>query len=417
MRMTSALSGSLYLSLAQGVFALSGYAVNVGLARILGPEVYGQYGVTLSVLIWLEILLSFGLATATTKMAAESPESARAIARTAIQWTVACSVILFLLVLLFSGFVGQWLSDGRISILLKIASVDLLFYGAMKVMMAVQNGVRRYARTAWIIVLYAICKVVLILGFTVLGWGVEWALAGNFLASLVGLAVGLSLMGPLGRRPMEKAWLSPAFKISLPATLWAICIILLMSTDVWAAKAIIGGSEMGYYVAAGALAKLIYFLSTGIRMIVLPEISTQMVQGGYQRAGKFFTRMIVIFLPLMLGLLLVMAVFSEQIVILVYSETYLASAPLFRVLLMGYFAITFGEFFCHGLTAIGKAWSAGLLFGVLSLISLPVNVLLAEKTGIVGPAWGFGLLSVVGALFSCGLLFFAFHRFSGLKHR
>jgi len=55
---SSAFSGSVFLSLAQCAFALSGYLVNVGLARFLGPTGYGQYGVTISVLTWLEILLS-----------------------------------------------------------------------------------------------------------------------------------------------------------------------------------------------------------------------------------------------------------------------------------------------------------------------------------------------------------------------
>ena len=44
----SSLRGAATLSAAQGLYVLSGYVLNVVLARFLGPGSYGVYGVVLS---------------------------------------------------------------------------------------------------------------------------------------------------------------------------------------------------------------------------------------------------------------------------------------------------------------------------------------------------------------------------------
>lgn len=403
--MNSALSGSFFLSLGQVVFALCGYLVNVGLARILGPEIYGQYGVTISVLLWLEILLSFGLATATTKMAAESPESAGTIVSLTLKYTACFSLILLSLTLFMAPYVAGWFSDEQISLYLQIAAIDLLFYGILKVLMGVYNGIRKYATTSFIITIYAISKAGLIVGLAGTGFGIEGALVGNFAASVCGVIVGLGFVKDLEKRPVDRKRFYSVLKISLPSTMWAICIILLMSTDLWVAKAMIGGETIGYYVAAAALAKLVYFLSTGFRMTVLPEISARIVNSGYRKARISIIRMTLYFLPVMLGVIFLLIIFSDRIVALVYSEAYSPASPILRVMLPAYFAVTFCEFFCHALTAIGKAWSAALIFGVLSLISVPANIVMVKKVGIIGAVYGFGGLSGIGAVISCIMLF------------
>jgi stage V sporulation protein B len=404
----SALSGSFFLTLAQVAFAFSGYLVNVGLARILGPDVYGQYGVTISVLIWLEILLSFGLATVTTKMSAEFPASAKEIVKLTLKYTIFCSLILFFLTLFLAKPIAEWLSDDEICVFLRIAAIDLLFYGILKVLMAVNIGIRRYARTSLIIIVYAISKAGFILGLAVGGLGIKGALVGNFVATVFGLFIGFWFMRQLEESAVKRDRFYSAMKISLPSTIWAICIILLMSTDLWAAKAMVGGEAIGYYVAAAALAKLIYFLSTGIRMIVLPEISARIAKSGYEVAKNSMVRMTLYFLPAMLGLIFMLHFFSDQIVRIVYSKAYSPAAPILRVMLLAYFAVTFCEFFCHALTAVGKAWTAAKVFLVLSLLSVPVNIIMVKKSGIIGAVYGFGTLSGIGAVASCILLFHIF---------
>ncbi len=404
--MNKAVSGSFYLSLAQCIFAISGYLVNIGLARVLGPEVYGQYGVTISVLVWLEILLSTGLSTATTKMVAEKSESAGSIAWLFLRYMGICSLILFIVVMGLGGFMAKWLSDEQLEIYIRIAAIDLLFYGYLKILMAVHNGVRKYAGTSVIIIVYAISKAVFILGLAGFGFSIEGALVGNFIATLMGLIAGFFLVIRLDDAPLETKEVMPALKLTFPSTIWAVCIILLMSTDLWVAKAIIGGQQIGYYVAAAALARIVYLLSTGIRIIVLPEISKLIACGNYGKAKESLIRMTIGFLPVLLGLTVFLNVFSERIISIVYSVSYKPAAPLLSIMVVGYFALTYCEFFSRALTAIGKVWHSAGIFLFISLCSIPINIFLIKKFGILGAAYGLVILSCIGALTS-GI--FVFH--------
>ncbi|MDQ1237937.1 MAG: hypothetical protein QG577_121 [Thermodesulfobacteriota bacterium] len=363
----SAVAGSFFLSGAQLVFAASGYLVNVGLARILGPNAYGQYGVTISILVWLEILLSMGLATVTAKMAAESPESAKTITMLTLHYVAALSIILYGIAWVTAKPIGSLLLDEEIAVYLKIAAIDLLFFGVLKVLTVVNNGIRAYARASLITITYAISKAALILGLAASGFGVKGALLGNIGATVFGLIIALFFMKQLQEQPIDRKRFLSVLKISLPTTIWAICIILLMSMDLWVAKAIVGGEKTGYYVAAMALARLVYILSTGARTIVLPEISSRLARKGYRQARRSLARMTLIFLPAMLFSILLLGLFSEQLVRIVYSEVYSPAVPILRVLLVAYFAVTFCEFFSDALTAIGKATSNTLRIGTAGL--------------------------------------------------
>jgi len=402
---SSAFSGSVFLSLAQCAFALSGYLVNVGLARFLGPTGYGQYGVTISVLTWLEILLSTGLVTTATKLTAEMPRSATSIVWLTLRYMAVFSVFLFVVSQLLSRPISIWLSDESIRVYLQIAFIDLLFYGFMKVIMGVQNGLRKYIRTSVIVFSYAVSKAVLILGLAGGGLLVKGALVGNFLATIVGIGVGFLLTRGLDNHTVDRDQFRYAARITLPSTVWAVSVLLLMSTDLWVAKAMIGGKEIGYYVAAATLARLIYVLSTGVRIIVLPEVSSLLANGAHRKARRSIMQLMMGFLPILLGMAIGLQLFSEQIIVLVFSETYRPAAPILRWMGWGYLAITYCEFFARGLTALGKVWHSAMIFLVLSLSSVPVHVLLVREAGILGAVYGFCMLAGIGALGGCIALF------------
>ena len=401
----SAFSGSIFLTLAQCVFALSGYLVNVGLARFLGPTGYGQYGVTISVLTWLEILLSTGLVTTATKLTAEMPKSAMAIVGLTLRYMAVFSVLLFVAAQFLSKSISIWFSDEIIRVYLQIAFIDLLFYGVMKVIMGVQNGLRKYIRTSVIVLSYAVSKAVLILGLAGGGFLIKGALVGNFLATMVGIGVGFLLTRGLDNHILHRERFRYAARITLPSTVWAVSVVLLMSTDLWVAKAMIGGMEIGYYVAAATLARLIYVLSTGVRVIVLPEVSSLLANGAYRKVRRSILQLMMGFLPVLMVMAIALQVFSEQIIVLVFSEAYRPAAPILKLMGWGYLAITYCEFFARGLTAVGKVWHSAVIFLVLSLSSVPVNVLWVREAGILGAVYGFCTLTGIGALVGCVTLF------------
>ena len=77
--------GTIYLMSAQLIFLISSYAVHFGLGRYLGPELYGTFGIILSLLTICRVFVEPGTVRAISKYTAERKELAVAIKNQAIK--------------------------------------------------------------------------------------------------------------------------------------------------------------------------------------------------------------------------------------------------------------------------------------------------------------------------------------------
>jgi O-antigen/teichoic acid export membrane protein len=57
----SVLRGTLYRIAAQAAFVASGYAIHIGLGRLLGPSEYGIYAVVISLMTMVNLVLVTGM--------------------------------------------------------------------------------------------------------------------------------------------------------------------------------------------------------------------------------------------------------------------------------------------------------------------------------------------------------------------
>ena len=71
--------GTIYLMFAQAVFVASGYAIHIGLARLLGPSDYGIYAVVISLMTMVNLILTTGIPQAVSKCVAHDDGGAEEI--------------------------------------------------------------------------------------------------------------------------------------------------------------------------------------------------------------------------------------------------------------------------------------------------------------------------------------------------
>src|SRR5262245_30020825 len=87
--------GTRQLFLARVFFFASAYVVAAILARNLGPADYGVYGVVISQLLWLEIVVSAGVPAAAAKLIADGRYDVGEVERSARTLLLGVSVLLF----------------------------------------------------------------------------------------------------------------------------------------------------------------------------------------------------------------------------------------------------------------------------------------------------------------------------------
>ena len=72
--------GTIYLMAAQAAFVASGYAIHIGLARLLGPSDYGIYAVVISLMTMVNLILTTGIPQAVSKYVAHDDDGMKCIA-------------------------------------------------------------------------------------------------------------------------------------------------------------------------------------------------------------------------------------------------------------------------------------------------------------------------------------------------
>ncbi|MGH7454961.1 MAG: lipopolysaccharide biosynthesis protein, partial [bacterium] len=179
--MSSFTRGTFLLMAAQGVFMLSGYALNVFLARYFGPEIYGQFGVAMAVLVWVEFFVINGVPTAMQKFLSEASDNAAALVRLGRQLQFGYVLAIFALFAAVTPLISSGLRDPALKQFLWIAAPDIVLYGLYWFYLGVHSGLHRFESQAVVIVCYGIGKVTSSIGLVMMGAGIAGALIGNFL--------------------------------------------------------------------------------------------------------------------------------------------------------------------------------------------------------------------------------------------
>lgn len=123
--------------LGNGLLLLSGIII----ARLLGKDLYGEYGVVKLTMFYIAMFACFGLGTTSTKYIAnfvgENKTHVRSIMRDAMKITLCFSSALALLILIFANQLANFLDAPQLSMALRFMSIIIVF----KALNTTQNGV------------------------------------------------------------------------------------------------------------------------------------------------------------------------------------------------------------------------------------------------------------------------------------
>ena len=92
--------GTIFILISQLIFLFSGFAINIILARSLGPSEYGIFGLVLSILIIAELFVITGIPEALKKFGGEKPEFLNVIIKKTFIWQLGYSFIVFAIFLI-----------------------------------------------------------------------------------------------------------------------------------------------------------------------------------------------------------------------------------------------------------------------------------------------------------------------------
>jgi len=386
------------LMASQGFFLISGYAVNVGLARILGREEFGVFGVVMSFLLVVQLFVITGIPIALQKFVAENLQSSRQIMRQTLPWHLIYSVGVFVVLWFSSPGIARLLRDEALGFYLQMASIDIIFYGLYKYFLSMQNGLHQFGKQTATSIAYALSKVAAIFTFVLMGYGVMGGVIGNMLGSIGGLLIGASLL----RFPEETAELEeiPFFKFAFTNVFYFVGLQLLFSIDIWFVKYHLSEVVVGEYVSASSVAKIPYFLSLAVSSALLPSISRATKLGNEARVREIVRTIMRYWLMLLLALTVVVSSTANSLIVMFFGMNYVNGGPVLSALFAAIALLTFAAVMNTVLISRNGLPDCLKVVGALIVIHIFTNAWLVPKYGGIGAAYSTLCTAAVASVLS-----------------
>lgn len=281
------LRGSLLLTSAQAWHALSSYVIFITAARMLGEARFGDFGLVAWTMTTLETLVVAGIPRAVSYFVARDPGGAAAVTRSGMKLTFTVAAVLTVLLLAASPLIVSLWRDPVMLNALRISAFDFVAFTGFAVLVQAVNGLHLFRRQAGIWIFYSTVKVVAVVAMLRFGGSIEWGIAGYVVASAVASGVAFAAaIGPIGRgRAGNSPGATAMVRFGLPVGLQAVGFMTLLNADLWAAKwATADRRVAGGYVAAGTLARVLFFVFVAFGEAIFPAVARALKDGRREEA-------------------------------------------------------------------------------------------------------------------------------------
>jgi len=398
--------GTLFLISAWVCVLFTGYILHIWLAHTFSPAEYGDYGIVMSVLLWIEIVVINGVPYAIQKFVSSDNSIAFGILRTAFRIQLIVSVGLFILAFGTAPFIAKLFRDDQLLLYFRIAFFDILFYGFFHLFVSFQNGFGHFSKQAFLFIIYSVSK----LGFVLLLVSVTHSLLGAFMAniggSLIGITVGYFFLGKLKKQPSYEAGI--LIRFAVPSLFYFLMLNLFFYVDLWTVKYFLPPQVSGYYVAASMVARVPYFLFLSLSIVVLPAISSGLASGEIEKVRFTIQQAIRFLLLLTIPIGIFVSIYSRDIMVLLFPLDYAASGKILAVLIWGMTFLSFVSLLTTIINADNRPQLSFKITVLTVILDVILNRFFVPHFGAIGGAISTTVAVGAGAVIA---MIFVYRRF------
>lgn len=382
--MSSLIANSLAMLAARLAVPFFSFGINVGVARLLGSHVLGQYVELVALLLVAQALAGGGLGLLVTRDVAAHPDERAALLRRANRVGLASGLLATLLFLLYARIVlaaDLW----QPALLLGASILPSAFISAQE---GLFMGVHQHPRITLVALVEGAVKLAAAAAVLFLGGGLAGLCAGLTLARLVAFGLGQGLVAGTGARHTfgrPDGGVVEFARALLPFAAIFTLGIVYFRQDVLVVGALRSESETGLYGVATTLYALTLLAPNSVMAAVYPRLSAAFgkARNDYHEATMLTSKLLTVE-GVVVALVLIAT--GPFLVRLLYGPSFLAAVPTLSLLA--------AILPLHGVNgALGQAMQAahlqnemlGLTVGAV-VVNLALNLLLVPELGILGAA-------------------------------
>jgi len=369
---------------ARMVFLGAGFFVSIILARGLGPADFGVYGVVMSLLLWIEMVLAAGIPNATTKAMHDYPEDSRSIEISAQMLVVSWGLLLFTVVWFLAPSLAQWLNIESGKTLFRLAVLDVPLMAIYLAYQGILNGRRMFGLLSAGLIIHTTAKLAGILLLLSIGLSISGALVAHIVATVVVLIV-MFLRYPLKLTRPSFHIVRRVLAFALPMGGYLIALQVLLGVGLWLLKALDTESaeSAGYYVAALNVTRIFLVIPSVMSVVLFTSLAWALAKSDDRKARDFIEGATRFGLVLLVPGCTLVFIDSSAIMVLLFSEAYSAGGKILEYQTVAFGSMALFDILAHALMAAGALWKSAAIVVVLIPVVIGLSwYLIGEMSGV-----------------------------------
>ncbi|MDF9745977.1 flippase [Natrinema salsiterrestre] len=379
----------------QIISVISGAILTVALAHLLNPDGYGLLFLAISVLGTIKTFSKLGVAKSASRYIAEYKETDSGQIRHILKFSFVLNLLTIAVVcfgtLLSYKYIANLIGESDLVPFLLLGVLFLIFGTLVTFVRTVLQGFEAIKAGA---VLHAVdrgTRLVLALGFVVLGYGAIGALLGYIIAFAITAVLGLMYLYirhyRSGKRSERESDLRRRIvEYTIPLTATGTADVLDKRVDTVIVGFFLGPIAVAYYTLGRQIVTFIQTPMSALGFTLSPTYESQKAKGNTETAAQLYEQALIhglaVYIPAAAGLILV----AEPLVTLAFGDDYLGAVPILQVLAVYAVLQSITALTSNGLDFLGRARERAIIKGVTSVLNVILNIILIPRIGVVGAA-------------------------------
>lgn len=382
---------------AKGVAFVLFIALNIFLARALGPEDFGRWSFFFSVLTVFFLLSYFGINNSSQKFVAQynQTDKLRSVLVSSFWLRIVVSFLFSLLLLIVHKPLATLLGRPDLELLFLYAVPFIFLAGVIEYLKCIFEGLHRLKYNFIVNLLeygLKLALVILFLGFS----GTLLSIVGAFtLALLITSLTGLYLLYTRfcrvfdeSRSVSEKVDITgDILKYSLPLFIISIGFLIATEVDTIMLGLLSTDTEVGVYAVAKQIIVKVPHISLAIAMGTMP-VFAKLNESNREGLRKLFNKLLKINTLVIVPIAMTILLFSGYLVPLIFGAGYSAAVFPLQILVVYLLCTTFSTPLGSFLNYRGLATKRAINMSVMIFLNIILNLLLIPQHGAIGAAIG-----------------------------
>lgn len=398
------LKNSFILVIGNLLFRVGGYINRLLMSRMLGPEGYGLYGLTLPFQGIFQILSAGGLPPAISKYVAQyNAQDEKALTRqviyTATKFMVLMAILLSIILLFSSDFIANEIFHKPLVVWpLRAVSLITPFSVIVGAMRGAFQGVYKNEYTVYNRMAEQLATIVFAVVFVYCGLYAMGAVLGGAFGFIVSAITAVLLykkfISPMFysedsldlslKEELKLLWMLICFAV--PVAITALSEMAIYDVGTLVIGVFMLATDVGFYNAADPISRIPLVISLSISTVLLPATAEAYVLKDQKLLQEYVVDCLRYCILTVIPMCVVISMFSMPIIQLLFGNVYTPGSGVLSILVIGMSFYSVYMISSSILQGVGNPRLPMYILLLGTLVNIALNVVFVNMMGIIGAA-------------------------------